>query len=94
MMTLKKINSIFYFIVLICLCLNFVDDAFHTHLFKFISATEYWNFAFWLFTIFFILSCVSLFKKELIFKYVPYIFYILFGIITITSFILHSQEDL
>lgn len=93
-MTLKKINGIFYFIVFVCLCLNFIDDAFHTHLFKFISATVYWNFAFWLFTIFFILSCVSLFKKELIFKESPYIFYILFIIITIASFILNSKEDL
>jgi len=94
MIMLKKINGIFYFIVFICLSLNFIDDAFHTHLFKFISVTRYWNFAGWLFIIFFFLSCISLFKKELIFKYVPYIFYILFVIITIASFIVNSKEDL
>lgn len=94
MSMLKKINSVFYFIVFICLSLNFVDNAFHTHLFKLISASEYWSFAGWLFLIFFILSCISLFKRELIFKYVPYIFYIMFIIITIASFILNSKEDL
>jgi|GEM_PF-3417448 len=94
MLTLKKINGIFYFIVFVCLCLNFIDEAFHTHLFEFISATVYWNFAGWLFLVFFILSFISLFKKELIFKYIPYIFYILFVIITIASFILNSKEDL
>jgi len=94
MMTLKKINGVFYFIVFVCLCLNFIDDAFHTHLFKLISATGYWNFAGCLFLIFFVLSCVSLFKKEIIFKYVPYIFYILFVLITISSFILNSRENL
>lgn len=94
MIMLKKINGIFYFIAFICLSLSFIDDAFHTHLFKCISATRYWNFAGWLFLIFFVLSCISLFKKELIFKYVPYIFYIMFVVITIASFILNSREDL
>ena len=94
MIMLKKLNGVFYFIVFVCLCLNFIDDAFHTHLFKFINATGYWNFTGWVFLMVFILSCVSLFKKELIFRYVPYIFYILFIIITIASFILNSGEDL
>jgi hypothetical protein len=94
MMTLKKINGIFYFIVFVCLVLKFMDDAIHARLFAFISNTVYWNFSFWLFTIFFILSCISLFKKELFFKYVPYLFHILFVIITIPSFFLNAKEDL
>jgi amino acid permease len=94
MSTLKKINGILYFIVLTGLILKFLDDAVHTNLFTFISGTVYWNFAFWLFTIFFILSCISLFKKELVFKYVPYFFYVLYVLIFIASFIVNSKEDL
>ncbi len=74
MATVKKINGVIFFIVFVCLILRLVDDAINTNLFTFVSATSSWNLAFWLFLSFFILSCISLFKKELIFKYVPYVF--------------------
>jgi amino acid permease len=94
MMALKKFNGIIYLIVLVGLVLKLIDDTMKTKLFTFISATTYWNFAYWIFLVFFILSCVSLFKKELIFKYVPYAFYIVFVIVIIALFIVNSKEDL
>jgi len=94
MILLKKANGVLYLIVLVCSILNFIDDVFHTRCFTFISATEYWNYIAWLFLLFFILSIISLFKKGLIFKYVPYSFYILFIIITVASLIVHWKEDL
>jgi hypothetical protein len=86
MKKLKEINGFFYFIVLGCLVLNFIDDAFNAHVFKFISETKYWNFVGIIFFIFFGLSIVSLLKKELIFKLVPRFIYIVYIIITLISF--------
>lgn len=94
MNSFKKINGLVYFLVFGCLLLHFIDNAIHTSFFTFISATSYWNFAASVFFIFFLLSILSLFNKELVFKYVPYIFYVLFIVITVGSFLLNFNEDI
>lgn len=86
MKLLKGINCGFYCVLFVCMCLNFVEEAIHTHVFKFITTIVYWSFAVWLFSLFFILSCIALFNKELFFKYVPHIFCVFIVIITVASF--------
>lgn len=94
MVILKKINGVFYYLVLVCLVLNFMDDTMGTKILTFVSSTGYWNFLSWLLIAFFVLSCISLLKKGLIFKWVPVMVYILFIAITMASFLLNLNEDL
>jgi hypothetical protein len=93
MNTIKKLNGIFYFLIFILFLIQLLHDIFNIRVFN-LSNTFIWTPLLLLFFLFFFLSIVSLFKKDIIFYGVPYLFYVAYIIMMIINFLLNMREDL
>ena len=93
MNTIKKFNSFLYFLIFTLFLLQLLQQIFNIespYLDKIFNGIPLVFFLF----LFFFLSIISLFKRDIMFYGVPYFFYVAFIVMMIVNILLNAREDL